>query len=274
MLYPVTDLFFAYKSDSPKLCYECKSLDRAEIDALIEALHRRFESIELGSFQFSLKDSTEYSKIERYQREHAGILRDSGIVKPNNSLGALELVLGLLKASNDAQQRWLDVYYSADALDREIHKLRKELSTGGLGQESVFAHVDRDELLKHLAQVECKPPVPVAGPPLSPERAREYATSNAVQTAPAHAGRSADSGDAGKIGKPPQTQTDRTVVLWEGAQHTERNIRLARTRTAYLEANENVATAMAALEAEGNAIGRTTFYEHLKVLDDAITNWR
>jgi len=64
------------------------------------------------------------------------------------------------------------------------------------------------------------------------------------------------------------------VVLWEGAEHSERNIRLARTRTAYLEANGNVREAMDALKDSGNKVARSTFYDHLAALDKAIPGWR
>lgn len=70
-------------------------------------------------------------------------------------------------------------------------------------------------------------------------------------------------------GQPPQT-----VVLWEGAGHSERNIRLARTRTAYLEAGGSVSDALKALEEDGNKIARSTFYNHLESLDKECPNWR
>ncbi|MDX2147336.1 MAG: hypothetical protein SFZ23_07415 [Planctomycetota bacterium] len=64
------------------------------------------------------------------------------------------------------------------------------------------------------------------------------------------------------------------VVLWEGADHNERNVRLARTRSAYLEAHGNVVAALAALKAGGNAVGRSTFYDHLTALDSECPGWR
>ena len=64
------------------------------------------------------------------------------------------------------------------------------------------------------------------------------------------------------------------VVLWEGAAHTDRNIRLARTRSAYLEAHGYVPAAMAALKDSGNPVARSTFYNHLDALDAAIPRWR
>lgn len=64
------------------------------------------------------------------------------------------------------------------------------------------------------------------------------------------------------------------VVLWEGAAHTDRNIRLARTRSAYLEAHGDVPAAMKALEDAGNPVARSTFYNHLDALDVAIPRWR
>lgn len=64
------------------------------------------------------------------------------------------------------------------------------------------------------------------------------------------------------------------VVLWEGAEQSERTIRLARTRSAYLEAQGNVSAAMEALEKDGNPIGKSTFYDHLKALDSLSLGWR
>ncbi|MBX3359911.1 MAG: hypothetical protein KF705_00510 [Phycisphaeraceae bacterium] len=64
------------------------------------------------------------------------------------------------------------------------------------------------------------------------------------------------------------------VVLWQGAEHNERNVRLARTRSAYLEAHGDVPAAMKALERSGNPVARSTFYNHLDALDVAIPRWR
>jgi hypothetical protein len=64
------------------------------------------------------------------------------------------------------------------------------------------------------------------------------------------------------------------VVLWEGAAHTDRNIRLARTRTAYLEAHGKVSVALAALKEAGYSVARSTFYNHLNALDMEIPRWR
>jgi len=64
------------------------------------------------------------------------------------------------------------------------------------------------------------------------------------------------------------------VVLWEGAEHNEYNIRLARTRTAYLEAHGDVAAALEALNASGNQVSRSTFYNHINALDKAISGWK
>ena len=69
---------------------------------------------------------------------------------------------------------------------------------------------------------------------------------------------------------PPRTE----VVLWEGATHSDFNIRLARTRSAYLEAHGNVVAVMAALKADGNPVARRTIYNHLDALDVAIPRWR
>lgn len=72
--------------------------------------------------------------------------------------------------------------------------------------------------------------------------------------------------------RPPAIYT--TVVLWEGAEHTAYNIRLARTRSAYLEAHGDVEKASAALDADGHAVARSTFYNHLDALDQECPGWR
>jgi len=64
------------------------------------------------------------------------------------------------------------------------------------------------------------------------------------------------------------------VVLWEGAEHSETNIRLARTRSAYMEAHGNVLAALKAMEQAGDPVGRSTFYNHLNRLDEADPGWR
>jgi hypothetical protein len=66
----------------------------------------------------------------------------------------------------------------------------------------------------------------------------------------------------------------RTVILWEGAEFTERNIRLARTRSAYLEAHGDVNAAMKALSESGHPIAKSTFYDHLKAIDTELPDWR
>ncbi len=65
-----------------------------------------------------------------------------------------------------------------------------------------------------------------------------------------------------------------TVVVWEGAEPTERNIRLARTRTAYMEAQGKVTVALEALEQDGFGVSRSTFYNHLNALDAELPGWR
>jgi hypothetical protein len=72
--------------------------------------------------------------------------------------------------------------------------------------------------------------------------------------------------------KAPPARTE--VVLWEGAEYNERIVRLARTRSAYLEAHGKVTDALAALTLGGNAIGKSTFYDHLRALDTACPGWR
>ncbi|HEX8875274.1 MAG TPA: hypothetical protein VF777_00890 [Phycisphaerales bacterium] len=64
------------------------------------------------------------------------------------------------------------------------------------------------------------------------------------------------------------------VFVWTGAEHSDRTIRLARTRSAYLEAHGNVCAALKALEKDGHAIGKSTFYDHLKALDTECRGWR
>ncbi len=77
-------------------------------------------------------------------------------------------------------------------------------------------------------------------------------------------------GGNGAAGGPTRTE----VVLWEGAAHSDRNVRLAHTRSAYLEAHGDVVAALAALKASGHKIARRTFYNHLDALDKAIPHWR
>jgi|GEM_PF-5772842 len=70
-------------------------------------------------------------------------------------------------------------------------------------------------------------------------------------------------------------QLPRTVVvLWQGAEHSDRNVRLARTMTAYLEAFGNVAEALKALEVSGYPIRKSAFYDHLAALDEESPGWR
>lgn len=78
------------------------------------------------------------------------------------------------------------------------------------------------------------------------------------------------SGNAATKALPARTE----VVLWEGAAYTDRNIRLARTRTAYLEAHGDVPAAIKALKDSGHAVARSTFYNHLGALDVADPGWR
>lgn len=73
---------------------------------------------------------------------------------------------------------------------------------------------------------------------------------------------------------PRQNAKPDLLVLWEGAEHSGRNISLARTRTAYLEAHGSVAEALESLKEGGHGISRSTFYNHLTALDDEIPGWR
>ena len=70
------------------------------------------------------------------------------------------------------------------------------------------------------------------------------------------------------------TDTQTTVVLWEGAEHSKRNVRLARVRTAYLEHHGIVKDAIRALKQDGHNMGKSTFYVYLKALDAEIPTWR
>lgn len=83
-------------------------------------------------------------------------------------------------------------------------------------------------------------------------------------------GTAATEGLRGAAGGPART----AIVLWEGADLTDRNIRLARTRTAYLEAHGDVTAAIEALKQAGSPVARSTFYNHLDALDVAIPRWR
>lgn len=69
-------------------------------------------------------------------------------------------------------------------------------------------------------------------------------------------------------------QPPQQVVLWEGAEVSEFNIKLARVRTAYLEANGNVKLALKSLKNDGLSISKSTFYNHLNTLDERDPGWR
>ena len=71
-----------------------------------------------------------------------------------------------------------------------------------------------------------------------------------------------------------KSKDTRHVVLWEGAEPSERNIQLARTRSAYLEAHGNVAEGVAARAADGHRVSMSTFYNHLEALDVVDPHWR
>ncbi len=74
--------------------------------------------------------------------------------------------------------------------------------------------------------------------------------------------------------KPAAPNTPNVIVLWEGADPGKRNVQLARSRTAYLEANGNVPAALKALKETGFTVARSTFYTHLDALDEADPGWR
>lgn len=65
-----------------------------------------------------------------------------------------------------------------------------------------------------------------------------------------------------------------TIVLWEGAADTTRNRRIALVRSAYLEAGGNVRAALKALSENGHEVGKSTFYEYLRVLAREDRGWR
>ena len=64
------------------------------------------------------------------------------------------------------------------------------------------------------------------------------------------------------------------IVLPAGMAHSDKSIKLARVRTAYLESNGNVKAAHGSLVADGIEISLSTFYEHLKELDKNDPEWR
>lgn len=72
----------------------------------------------------------------------------------------------------------------------------------------------------------------------------------------------------------PAVTMQQTIVLWEGADNTPYNRRIALTCSAYLEANRNVGKAIAALKREGHKVSQSTFYEYLGVRDEQDKGWR
>jgi hypothetical protein len=64
------------------------------------------------------------------------------------------------------------------------------------------------------------------------------------------------------------------VVSTQNAPLTEMNVRLARTRTAYLENQGSVPAALKQLKRDGHVISRSTFYNHLEALDKLDPQWR
>lgn len=68
--------------------------------------------------------------------------------------------------------------------------------------------------------------------------------------------------------------TQEIIVVSPGAPPTERQVRIGRARSAYLEAHGDVEVARKALNEGGHKIGRATFYEYLNMLDEQEPGWR
>lgn len=71
----------------------------------------------------------------------------------------------------------------------------------------------------------------------------------------------------------PVVTKEQSIVLWEGAEHTPFNIRLACTRTALLENHGNVQAALKSLRSDGNKFSLSTIYGHIKKLDTLNPGW-
>ena len=65
-----------------------------------------------------------------------------------------------------------------------------------------------------------------------------------------------------------------TVVMWDGADLSDKHIKLARVRTAYLEAHGEVKAAMAELKKQKIKISLSTFYKYVEDLDRIDPAWR
>ncbi|MFN7022268.1 MAG: hypothetical protein ACK4WH_13200 [Phycisphaerales bacterium] len=139
-------------------------------------------------------------------------------------------------------------------------------------QARFYAELDQlDLVVNRLELVECGPHTGPLAARIASIRAMFYPQTIEPPTAPApHDPLDRPQRAAAAKALPARTE----VVLWEGAEHNERNVRLARTRSAYLEAHGDVRAAMRALEDSGNPVARSTFYNHLDALDVAIPRWR
>lgn len=71
----------------------------------------------------------------------------------------------------------------------------------------------------------------------------------------------------------PAVTRQQTILLWEGAEHTPFNIRLAHTRTALLENHGNVEAALKSLRSDGHKFSLSTIYGHIKKLDTLNPGW-
>ena len=69
------------------------------------------------------------------------------------------------------------------------------------------------------------------------------------------------------------THRTETIVLWEGAEHTPLNTRIARSRTALLESQGNFQDALKSLREGGHKISQSAFYGHIKKLDTLNPGW-
>lgn len=64
------------------------------------------------------------------------------------------------------------------------------------------------------------------------------------------------------------------VILWEGAEVSDKNIKLARVRTAFLETGGSVRETRDELRRNDISLSTATIYRYLNLLDELIPGWR
>ena len=121
-------------------------------------------------------------------------------------------------------------------------------------------------------------PVSDASPASSPTAATTVGASKPVPTAGSiDAATSISEGAKSPVDEAkataPRTQI---IVLWEGADHSDENVKLARVRTAMLENGFEVRRALASMKNDGHKMSQASFYRALKTLDalPELKNWR